>query len=84
MRHRIALVVGSIAASGTLAVALAAAGLGPADPAPVSAVSTIAPSPRLQVDTVYVPAPVEPSVITVHRTVVTSGEQEDGEGGADD
>jgi hypothetical protein len=85
MRHRIALVIGSLASAGTLAVALSAAGLGPADPSLASSVATAPPStPRLQVDTVYVPAPAQPQTITVHRVVATSGEGEDGEGGGDD
>lgn len=84
MRHRIALVVGFLAASGTLAVALAAAGLGPADPALVSSVATPAPTPRIQVDTIYLPAPADPPTVTVHRVVSSSGESEGGESGADD
>jgi hypothetical protein len=83
MRHRIALVVGSLAASGTLAFALAAAGFGPADPSLAAAVATDPPAPAAppapQVDTVYVPAPVQPQTITVHRTVASGGEHEDGE-----
>lgn len=82
MRHRLALVVGALAASATLAIALAAAGLGPADPSLASAVVAPPTSPRLQVDTVYIPAPVQPQTITVHQVV--SGAQEDGEGGSDD
>ena len=87
MRHRIALVVGILAASGTLAVALAAAGLGPAEPALVSSAVTPAPTSRVQVDTIYLPAPADPPTITVHRVLPTNGESDDGasEGpGADD
>lgn len=87
MRHRIALVVGSLAASATLAFALAAAGFGPADPALVSSVTAPAATPRVQIDTVYVPAPVDPPTVTVHRTVASGGESEEGEGsegGSDD
>lgn len=87
MRHRIALVVGSLAASATLAFALAAAGFGPPDPALVSSVATPAATPPVQVDTVYLPAPVDPPTITVHRTVSSGGESEESEGsehGGDD
>lgn len=83
MRHRIALVVGALAASATLAVALAAAGFGPADPSLASAVVAAPASPHLQVDTVYIPAPVQPQTITVHQ-VVSGGGGDDGEGGGDD
>jgi hypothetical protein len=90
MRHRIALIVGSVAASGALAFALAASGLGPADPSPIAAVATVpaapATPPAPQVDIVYVPAPAKPQTITVHRTVASGGEHENGEheGGGDD
>ena len=84
MRHRLALIVGSIVASGTLAVALAAAGFGPVSPSLDSAAVSITPAPSVQVDTVYLPPPATPPTITVHRTVVSSGEGDDGEAGGDD
>lgn len=84
MRHRIALVVGGLAAAGTLAFALSAAGFGPADPSLASSVGTPAPTPQVQIDTIYVPAPAPPQTITVQRVVTSGGEQETGEGGGDD
>jgi hypothetical protein len=77
MRHRIALVVGSVAASATLAVALTAAGFAPPDPSLANAVAPPS-APQTQVDTVYLPAPVDPPTITVHQTVTSGGESEDG------
>jgi hypothetical protein len=85
MRHRIALVVGSVAATATLTVALAVAGFGPAAPtALVNDTVAVQPTPRIQVDTVYVAAPPAPQTITVHRVVKSQGESESEEGGSDD
>jgi hypothetical protein len=85
MRHRLGLIAGSIAATATLTVALAAAGFGPAAPtALVSDVVAPAASPQVQVDTIYVAAPQAPQTITVHRVVQSSGEGDEHEGGSDD
>lgn len=78
MVQRIALFVASLAAAAVLAVGLAVAGVGPAASAPAAstAVSTTAdpaPTPRVQVDTVYVAAPVKPKTIVVHKTVAPTG-----------
>jgi len=84
MRHRIAILVGSAAATATLTVALAVAGFGPAAPtALVNDAVAAQPTSRVQVDTVYVAAPAAPQTITVHRVVRSSGEHES-EGGSDD
>jgi len=89
MLQKTALLVASVAASLTLAFALAAAGFAPgattvaADP--VTAVSVDAMStdavPLVQVDKVYVPAPEPQKTITVQQVVQTAGgESEGGEG----
>jgi len=97
MIQKTALLVASLAASLTLAFALAAAGFAPGATAvkadPVTAVSVDGAAtvpatdtaPLLQVDTVYIPAPVPQETITVHKVVKTaSGESEGDEGGDDD
>lgn len=85
MRHRLALIVGSLAATATLTVALAASGFGPAAPPTlVSAVSDPQPTPQVQVDTIYVAPPQAPETITIRRTIPSSGEPEGNEGGSDD
>lgn len=88
MIQRISLFVASLAAAGVLAVGLAVAGVGQTapDPAATSAASAAdpAPTPRVQVDTVYVAAPAKPKTVVVHKTVApTGGEHEtesEGEG----
>ena len=93
MIQKTALFVASLAAALTLAFALAAAGFAPgattvpADPvATVSMDAAVTPTaPLVQIDTVYVPAPVPQETITVHKVVKTaSSESEDDEGGEDD
>jgi hypothetical protein len=92
MVQKTALFIASLAASVTLAVALAAAGFAPGAPAvpadAAPAVSTDAASasqaPAVQIDKVYVPAPVPQKTITVHKVLQTAGgenESEASEGG---
>jgi len=90
MIHRVGLFIASLAAAGTLVVALSLAGFAPGggtagatiaapnqDPAAASAQA----DPPVQVDTIYLTAPEKPVTITEHRVVPasTSGEHEDGE-----
>lgn len=82
MIKRIALLVGSIAAAGVLALGLAAAGFGPAttnadqaDPGAFAATDAATadtatePMVQVQTETVYVRPPVEPKVIHVTKKV---------------
>ena len=84
MRQKIALAVASAAAATTLSVALVAGGLAPRTVAPAvvepaASVVTVAPSPRVQVDTVYVkPAPSQ-QTITIQQPA-TAGAGEGGKG----
>ena len=81
MRQKIALTVASVAASATLTIALAAAGFAPSpaapvDAAPVNAEVSAAPTPIVQVDTIYLdPAPTQ-ETITIQQ-VASAGEHED-------
>lgn len=93
MLQKTAIFAASLAASLTLAFALAAASFAPgattvpADPVAASSVDAAATATaRLaQIDMVYVPAPVPQKTITVHKVVKTaSGESEGDEGGDDD
>lgn len=90
MINRIALFAASLAASFALAFALAAAGFAPGSSAPSAAAATstptvaeVAPTPQVQVDTVYVAAPPKPKTIKIHKVIQTSGgesgEQESGD-----
>jgi hypothetical protein len=90
MVHRLALLVASLVASLTLAAGLVIAGFVPgAHPAdagqvaPAAAVDA-APTPRIQVDTVYVAPQVAPQDVTVTKVVRSQGGDDDGEGGGDD
>ncbi len=87
MVHKVTLLIASLAASLVLAVALAAAGFGPAAPALSSATTAqpadaVTPLP-VQVDKVYLAAPEPPQTITVHKVVAAGGEagSEGSEGG---
>ncbi len=78
MIHRTALFAGSLVAALTLAVGLVAAGFAPhADPVggvpaqPAAATAEVPAAPTIQVDTIYVAAPVKPQEITV-TTAVTA------------
>ena len=92
MFHKTALLIASLAASLTLAFALAAAGFAPGAAAPsldAATASTTEPTgtaaPLIQVDKVYVPAPVAPETITVHKVAQTaSGDGESDESEGDD
>jgi len=87
MLQKTALFIASLAASATLAVALATAGFAPGTPAapavaPTAAADTATPAPpTVQVDKVYIPAPQPQQTITVHKVVKTSGGEADTESG---
>ena len=95
MIHKSGLIIASLAASLTLAFALAAAGFAPgttkvsADPAAaviVDAAATAAATdaaPLVQIDKIYVPAPVPQETITVHKVVQTAGGESEGAEGND-
>ena len=91
MVSRIALFISTLVAAFVLAIGISlATGSAAADTsqpaAPDSASVVDGTAPRVQIDTVYVPAPATPGTITVHRTVTTagSGEGEDEHEGGDD
>jgi len=88
MLQKTALFIASLAASATLAVALATAGFAPGTPAaPVvaptaAAADTATPAPpTVQVDKVYIPAPQPQQTITVHKVVKSAGGEADTESG---
>lgn len=86
MLARIALFISTLAAAWVLAIGISMAtgsanadtGSTPASHTPSLTDGAIT-TPQVQVDTVYVPAPIAPQTITVHRTVTSagSGEHED-------
>jgi hypothetical protein len=47
-----------------------------AGPGTVSLIDGPLSTPRVQVDTVYLPAPIAPQTITVHRNIPPAGEGE--------
>ena len=90
MIHRVGLFIASLAAAGTLVVALSLAGFAPGGgaggtaitaPSQDPAAASVPADPPVQVDTIYLAAPEKPVTITEHRVVPasTSGEHEDGE-----
>lgn len=88
MIHRVGLFIASLAAAGTLVVALTLAGFAPGGgPASatvttatqVPAAASVQTDPPVQVDTVYLAAPEKPATITVHRVVSASTAGEGGE-----
>lgn len=88
MIDRIAIFAASLAAAGVLVAALVLAGFAPARPA-TSAAATVAtapaPTPQVQVDTVYLAPPQQPDVVTVHRVQPARGGDDEGEReGSDD
>lgn len=90
MVQRIAIFIASLAAAAALAAGLAVAGLGSGTAAPASSVatSTVAdpqPTPRVQIDTVYVAPPNKPKTVVVHKTVAPAGgeHESESEGGGD-
>jgi hypothetical protein len=91
MVTRIALFISTLAAALVLAAGIsmatgsAAADTGPqTDPGVASLVDATATAPQVQIDTVYLPAPAAPEVITVQRTVTTVGDDENEHEGGDD
>lgn len=90
MLTRIALFISTLAAAWVLAIGISmATGSANGDTGSTPAADTASlvdgaiTTPQVQVDTVYLPAPVAPQTITVHRTVTTAGSGED-EGEGDD
>ena len=89
MLSRVALFISTLVAAGVLAIGISmATGSAVADTGATAAPDTAglvdgaATTPQVQVDTVYVPAPIAPQTITINRNVrpAGSGENED-EGG---
>jgi protein-disulfide isomerase len=86
--HRIGLLVASLAAVVALVVGMSVAGQA-ASPNKLAAQATqqavaADPTPRVQVDTVYVASPTQPPPIVVHKTVPSiRGEDGESEGGDD-
>ena len=88
MLQRIALFIAALAASLVIVVGLAGAGIVPGSqstPAPTAvAAATDQPTdPPTQVDTVYVPAPVAPPTVVVHRNIPPAGGEHETEGAGD-
>lgn len=98
MIHRVGLFIASLAAAGTLVVALTLAGFAPggagtgttlATTSQEPAAASVQPDPPVQVDTIYLAAPEKPATVTVHRVVPAStsgegeGEEHESEGGND-
>jgi hypothetical protein len=97
MIHRVGLFIASLAAAGTLVVALTLAGFAPGGGAVTGttlstasqepAAASVQPDPTVQVDTIYLAAPEKPATVTVHRVVPAStsgeGEEHESEGGND-
>ena len=92
MFARIALFISTLAAAWVLAIGISmATGSASADPGAPAGPDTAAlvdgafTTPQVQIDTVYLPAPITPETITVHRTVTAgSGEHEDEDEGDDE
>jgi hypothetical protein len=97
MIHRVGLFIASLAAAGTLVVALSLAGFAPGGGAasgttgpttgPAPAAASVQADPPVQVDTIYLAAPEKPATITEHRVIPAStsgeGEEHEHEGGDD-
>jgi hypothetical protein len=90
MIHRVGLFIASLAAAGTLVIALTLAGLVPGGrpDSGVVATATRVPEtasaqadPQVQIDTIYLAAPEKPATITVHRVIPASTGGEGGEQG---
>jgi hypothetical protein len=74
MLQRVAIIIGSLAAAGVLAVGLVAAGFGPAQPAaaePGTGLADVAADPSLEPETVYVIPGPRPRRLVVTRTTPT-------------
>jgi hypothetical protein len=80
MLQRIALFIAALAAAFVIAIGISAANRAPSTQGTIDPATTVAvdqsTNPPVQVDTVYVPAPVPPTTVTVHRNVPPSGEHE--------
>jgi hypothetical protein len=87
MLQRIALFIAALATAFVLAIGLSGTGLTPAaqtTPNPATTTAVAQPTdPPVQVDTVYVPAPVPPKTVTIHRNVPPSGGESEAEGAGD-
>ena len=88
MLQRIALFIAALAASLVIVVGLAGAGIVPGSqstpvPTAVAAATDQPTDPLVQVDTVYVPAPVAPKTVVVHRNIPPAGGERETEGQGD-
>lgn len=88
MVQRIALFIASLGAAAALVVGLAVAGVGPAGASPATPTAAEAtpaaqPTPRVQVDTVYVAAPTAPKTVVVHKSVPAAGGENESESGGE-
>lgn len=90
MLSRVALFISTLVAAGVLAIGIsmatgsAVADTGPtAAPGNVSLVDGAPTTPQVQVDTIYLPAPIVPQTITINRNVPPAGSGEDDDGGGD-
>lgn len=84
MLQRIALFIAALAASLVIVVGLAGAGILPGSqstpvPTAVAAATDQPTEAPVQVDTVYVPAPVKPKTVIVHRNIPPAGGEHENE-----
>lgn len=89
MVQRMSLFIASLAAVAVLVVGLTAAGVTAAPTSPAVIASAVtpadpAPTPQVQVDTVYVAPPQAPQTVVVHKTIPAAGGYEtESEGSGD-
>jgi hypothetical protein len=87
MSQRFALVIATLSAALVIAVGVGASSsavTATAAPSTAVALTQPSPSPSVQIDTIYVPAPVAPPTITIHKNIPPSHSGEDEEEGGDD
>jgi hypothetical protein len=87
MIQRISLFVASLAAVTVLVIGMVAVGIDPSQPQSSDPSGRVAGSaeplatPKVQVDTVYVPPPQTPATVVVHRSIPAPGGEREAEGG---